>query len=318
VPSLIALLRAASEDRADLALADFGPDQIRWAIETGLGALLRRSTAKDPMAGTSPLWPVLQGADLTARITVGEQLDAVDEIIRGCASKAPPLTLLKGASICEQYYPEPHLRPMLDIDVLVDPAALEPVESTLLQLGYGRRSKNPPEFYETHHHTTPFHHPRTHVWVEVHRGLFPVQSPLGSDRIFGPENLAAERRPAKFRGQPVNRLSDELQLVYLACHWASDLRRVGGMVPMLDLIYLLRNARAIQWERILDWLAGSVASSYVYLLLTYLDRYELLELAPEVLRSLSRCQDPLAGQTSQSSTRCSIATSPEDATSVHS
>ena len=287
VPSLIVLLQAASEDRADLALADFGPDQIRWAIETGLGALLRRSTAKDPKAGMSPLWPLVQGADLTARITVGEQLDALDAIIRGCASTAPPLTLLKGMSICEQYYPEPHLRPMVDIDVLVDPAALAPVESVLLQLGYGRRSQNPPEFYETHHHTTPFRHPQTKVWVEVHRGLFPVESPLGSDRIFGPDNLTAERRPAEFRGRPVNRLSDELQLVYLASHWASNLRRVGGMVAMLDLIYLLKNARAIRWERIFDWLAGSVASSYVYLLVTYLDRYGLVELAPEILRTLS-------------------------------
>ena len=290
VPSLIALLQAASEDREDLALADFGPDQIRWAIETGLGALLRRSTAKDPRAEMSPLWPLLQGADLTARITIGEQLDALEEIIRGSASTAPPFTLLKGVSICEQYYPESHLRPMADIDVLVDPVAVESVESLLLQLGYRRRSQNPPEFYEAHHHTTPFRHPHTHVWVEVHRGLFPGQSPLGSERIFGPDHLAAERRPAEFRGRPVNRLSDELQIVYLAAHWASNLRRVGGMVAMLDVIYLLRNARAIRWERILDWLAGSVASSYVYLLFTYLGRYGLVELAPEILRALSRRQ----------------------------
>ena len=59
------------------------------------------------------------------------------------------------------------------------------------------------------------------------------------------------------------------------------------MVAMLDLIYLLKNARAIRWERIFDWLAGSVASSYVYLLVTYLDRYGLVELAPEILRILS-------------------------------
>src|SRR5207253_6578076 len=116
------------------------------------------------------------------------RLDALDGIVRGCPGTAPPLTLLKGVSVCEQYYPEPHLRPMVDIDVLVDPAALASVESLLLELGYRRRSQNPPEFYDAHHHTTPFRHPQTQAWVEVHRRLFPVASPLGSDSIVAPDN----------------------------------------------------------------------------------------------------------------------------------
>ena len=280
------LLQAASQNRTDLTLADFRAEQIRWAVETGLGPLLRRATANDPTARTSPLWPFLRGADLTARLIVGEQMDAMDEIIRTCEGQTPPLTLLKGISIGEQHYPEPHLRLMGDIDVLVDQGIIRTVESLLLRLGYCRYSENPPAFYDTHHHLTPLFHPGKRVWVEIHRGLFPADSPVASDRVFGLENLRRELRPSGFRGRPVNRLSDELQVVYLASHWAFGFSRVRGMVGMLDLIYLLKKAPGLRWERILDWLDGSIAATYVYVLLTYLDRHRLVDIAPEILREL--------------------------------
>lgn len=280
------LLKAASRDGTDLALEDFSADQIRWATETGLGPLLQRAIGHDVKARASTLWPLVQGADLTARVINGQQLDAMDEIIRACDGHAPPLTLLKGISVCSQHYPEPHLRVMRDIDVLVDREAIPTVESRLLRLGYLPRSEYPRAFYETHHHTTPFFHPRTRVWVEVHRGLFPSGSGLGADRVFALENIRAELRPSEFHGRRVNRLSDELQLVYLASHWAFGLTRVGGVVGVLDAVYLLTNVRALHWERVLGWLDGAVASAYVYLLLTYLARHRLVDVPADVLSAL--------------------------------
>jgi hypothetical protein len=213
-------------------------------------------------------------------------MDAMEEILRACEGQMQPPTLLKGISVCEQFYPERHLRPMKDIDFLVDQDAVPIVESVLLRMGYLQRSGNPPEYYEAHHHTTPFWHPQTRVWVEVHRGLFPVWSPVGSDKVFNIESVEAERRPTEFRGRPVYRLSDELQVVYLASHWASDFSRLGGMVAMLDMIYLLKNAPALRWGRILEWLDGAVAAGCVYLLLTYLARHGLVELPPGVRNHL--------------------------------
>jgi Uncharacterised nucleotidyltransferase len=285
VPSLTLLLRAASQNRTDLTLADFRDGQIRWAIETGLGPLLRRSTAADPAARRSPLWPLVEGADLTARVIADEQLRALTEIIRACEGRTPPLTLLKGMSICAQHYPERHLRPMRDIDILVEQGAVPIVETLLRQLGY-YQPLYPPEWLEGSHHIAPLFHPGTGMWVEVHRALFSANSEVSSDRIFGPENLRAELSSSECQGRPVNRFSDELQLVYIATHWALGFKRVGGMVAMLDLIYLLRNARALRWERIFDWLGGSVASAYVYLLLSYLDRHQLADIAPGVLHNL--------------------------------
>ncbi len=66
--------------------------------------------------------------------------------------------------------------------------------------------------------------------------------------------------------------------------------RVGGVVAMLDLIYLLRNSRAIRWERIFKWLDDSCAATYVYLLLSYLARHHLVDIEPGVLDNLFRRQ----------------------------
>lgn len=238
----------------------------------------------------------MQGADLTARIIAGEQGDAMDDIVRVCEPHAPPLTLLKGISMGDQYYPEPHLRLMGDIDILIDEGSIPSVESLLLQSGYLRDSEYLPAFYDTHHHTTPLFHPGRCVWVEIHRGLFPSSSPVGADTIFGLEHINAELRPSVFRGRRVNRLSDELQVVYLASHWVFGFRRVRGMVGMLDVIRLLTNARSLRWGRILEWLEGSsVAATSLYLLLSYLSRHRLVDIDPQILRALRARQRSFGG-----------------------
>jgi hypothetical protein len=285
---LMCLLRAAFQGRRDSRLATFDDAQIRWAIETGLGPLLVHTTTADPQAAASPLWPYLQGADLLARMLTGERFDAMSEILDMCEGRVPALALLKGISIADQHYPSPHLRPMRDIDILVDELALPTIESLLYTLGYRQQSHNPPEFYDAHHHCMPFVHPQRGIWVEVHRGLFPSHSRMGTDRIFGREHLNGQLQPSTFQGRPVMRLSDALQIVYIASHWAYNLPDISGMVAMLDLVYLSKNTKdVVRWERIFDWLQGSVAAAPLYLLLTYLDTYHLIDIAPEILHELS-------------------------------
>jgi hypothetical protein len=294
-PALTRLLKAAVHDRHDLRLENFSPAQIRWAVEAGLGPWLLRCTRRDAGARTSPLWPLVHGADLTARVIVGGQMDALEEILQACEDHAPPLTLLKGIALCDQYYPEPHLRLMGDLDLLTDQASVPAIESRLLRLGYVHRSETPPDFYRTHHHITPLFHPGRRVWVEVHRGLVPSSSLVGRDSVFSLENVHTELRPSSFRGRRVNRLSDDLQAVHLASHWALGFGRVRGMVGMIDLSRLLANAPALRWDRILAWLDGSPgAATCLHLLLSYLRRRRLADVAPRILRVLASRQQSLS------------------------
>lgn len=284
---LIALFQAVSQNRLDLKLASFSEAQIRWAIAVGLGPVLFQAIKADTQASESPSWPLLRGADLAARVLTAEHIDAMIEIIDGLKGQVETLTLLKGISICDQHYPKPHLRPMRDIDFLVEEGDLAMVHSLLLKLGYRQRCKKLREFYQGHHHGMPWFHPQRGVWVEVHRALFPAKSPLGADGRFRPENLRSELRAAEFHGRTVNRFSDELQLVYIASHWGSNFQVIGGAVAILDVIHLFRNSQSVlNYREITERCNGSVASTYLYLLLSYLVKYGLIDIAPDVYREL--------------------------------
>jgi hypothetical protein len=176
---------------------------------------------------------------------------------------------------------------MGDVDLLVDEEGVAALEAVLERLGYRRSSPLPPEYYTGHHHTMPFRHPQSGVWVEVHHRLFRPGTAVARDPFFDPEHVRAQRRPVDFQGRPAFRLSDKLRVVQIASHWGPDLQRVGGMIAMLDLIYLLsRSADGLDWNEALGWLQGSNSARYVYLLLTYLARHKLVTLPPRVLPSL--------------------------------
>jgi putative nucleotidyltransferase-like protein len=295
---LIGLLQAAAQGRADWPLTALEAAQVRWAVQTGLGPLLWHTTHAAPESTPSPCWPLVQGTHLAARLLTAEQFEAMEEILKACRGRVPPLTLLKGISISEQYYPTPQLRLMRDLDILVDEEALPTVEALLSTLGYRQQSSRPPTSYATHHHSMPFVHPRRGLWVEVHRGLFPPASSLGMDRLFSRETLQQQRQPSTFQGCEVFRLSPELQLVYIAAHWAMAFQPIGGLIALLDAIYLLqRTAETLEWERLLTWLEGSAATAPLYLLLTYLKAAHLVDLPPEVLPQLRTRQQALSPTT---------------------
>jgi hypothetical protein len=290
-PPLISLLEAVASGRVDLPVEAFGPRLLAWAIETGLGPLLFRALAKNPANAASPQWHFIKGADLTARVVTGAQFDAVQEIIDACRTKMAPLTLLKGISISEQCYPEPHLRLMRDVDLLVEKQSLQSLKGVLEKLGYRQRCGRGAEQFDHHHHLAPLIHKETGVWIEIHHGLLSPQRRASATKSFSRETLESQLRPSQFQGMEVRRLSMELQLVYLACHWAQDFQRVGGMVALVDAIYLLKHAgQKLSWEWILGSVFRSVAATYVYILLSYLDRYRLISIAPEILQELSTSQ----------------------------
>jgi hypothetical protein len=278
----MAVIRAGAGTGTGVALKALDEDVVHWAVETGLGPLTYRAISNDREAAASPFCPLLKGADLTARVLSALQMDAMAEIIDACRGHVAPLVLLKGISMCERHYAEPHLRPMRDLDFLVEEDAIATVKSILARLGYLQRSEKPAAFYETHHHTAPFAHPETGIWVDVHRALVAPRSAFGSDSIFTAASVRTQLASARFMGRPVRRLRDELQLVHIACHWAHNLRVVGGMLAMADVTYLLHAVTDIRWDHVIRGLEGSAAARHVRLLLAYLARHRLIDLPPDV------------------------------------
>jgi hypothetical protein len=281
-PVLIALWQATVCDRPLALERPLEETEIAWAIEAGMGALLHAATRAAPDQVPDSLAVRLEAAERWARIQSAEALEAAGEIVERCASRAAPLTLLKGISICSEYYAAPHQRFLGDLDLLVEPQDATAVASALAELGY--RAPDGPEQrdYTRHHHLRPVRHPATKLQVEVHTQLFPASCGFAADGPFAPAAVLAERRASELEGRRVYRLSPELQVVYIASHWALDFLAAPGARSLLDMALLLRKESRLDWERILAWLEDRRIAAHLQLMLSYLDERKLVELAPEL------------------------------------
>jgi hypothetical protein len=236
----------------------------------------------------------LLAAALTARVRHGAMVDCTLEIIDSASALGIPITLLKGISISEQFYPVPYLRPMGDVDVLVDSSDYSALEKSLLTRGYGHY----PHYDQRAdaHHGVPLVHAAHRVVVEIHTALFPDKDPLRRNDVFSPGHVAAQSVDAQFHGRTVRRLTPEMQLAYVAASWLRNLTRSGfhpSLVPALfDAVYLLdATGSSLEHDVLLGWLDNEFATCALYILLAYIDRLGLDGSSKAMLPHLRTRQD---------------------------
>ena len=274
-------------------LQEFDDRQIQWVFDAGLAPLLHRALGNDVEQLPPSRRDALRSADLTARVRHGSLVDAAVAIIDTCQELDIPVTLLKGISISDQFYPEAHLRPMGDIDILVPQEAYALVEAALLRQGYVRHPNYP--VTENSHHGVPLFHAERRVWVEIHTSLFPKNTSLQKNTFFDASNVAALSCISPFHGRRVSRLTIELQLAYIASFWIRDLCQEGiqpsYVPPVFDAIYLLKaSGGSLRWTSFLERLDNESAILSLYILLTYLSRRDLFHVYPDVLARLASAQ----------------------------
>ena len=267
--------------------------QFKWIMAAGMGPLLYRGTLA--AAHVLPIhWRApLKSADLTAQVIHGSLVDAANDVIDVCAALGVPVTLLKGISTSEEFYPIPHTRPMGDIDVLVPPHRYDEVEAAMLRGAY----RQPPnqDHDATPYHGPPFQHVRHRVWVEVHTALFRHNSEMLGNRLFSAAAIARETRPSTFHGRKIYRLSHELQLLYIAASWVGDMttHRIDPtfVTALFDAIYLLKAfGRTLSWDRVFELLDNEFAAASLHVLLRFVARHGLVAVDREVLGTLARAQ----------------------------
>lgn len=112
----------------------------------------------------------LQGLYLRHRHADGVRTQALGEILRTCRAQNIPVLTLKGAALAHLVYPQPGLRPMRDLDLLVRPSDLARAHCVLEQLGF---AEPPYRLPDDHHHLTAMS--RTSeglsISVELHHAL---------------------------------------------------------------------------------------------------------------------------------------------------
>lgn len=286
---LLSVLRHAASGKNELDPTLLDASMIQWAVRAGFAPLIcYLSEGRAWKAQDSTSRNPLRSADMVAKVSVGEALDALEEILSNSAEMAHEISLLKGISICQHLYPQPHLRPLGDIDLWI-PKKWEPMlDSLLLKLGYRQQSNHPAEFYRSHHHGMPYFHPTRHIWVEVHTALF-SNCQVASEPIFSSTNIASQLVPMTFRGHKTNRLSDEFEMIYLASHWALERKCfIGGAIPFVDLLYVIRKkGETLNWDQVIAAVHRSVVAIHIFLMLSFLNRHQLIRLPAGTLERLA-------------------------------
>jgi len=211
-----------------------------------------------------------QGDVLMAKLLYQSQAELLRDLLARLPNTVPPVVLLKGMSFAQTLYPSPYSRPMRDMDILIERPFVEVVESVLRELGFEQRSTHDQSYYDEMHHTMPFVHPERNVWVEVHTRLFPPASPLSSLSVFEVDSVFAQTRLERFGDEPIRLLSAELQFLYLIGHWSETFHDVGGIIGILDCLFLLQKHPDLDWYWILSRLSDPQLAEYVWLMMTLL------------------------------------------------
>ncbi len=152
--------------------------------------------------------------------------------------------VLKGAALAETVYEHIGLRPMCDIDLLVDPQHADTVGDILSGLGYRPASNNPAAYIKTD--TLP-------VMVDVHTAL----AHLNDDEMA---RIWREAKDAVIAGVPARILSCEDTLVHIISHmsfshgfvsekWLRDIDRVArhyrGEIDWKTVVARLEQCRLV-------------------------------------------------------------------------
>jgi hypothetical protein len=162
-----------------------------------------------------------------------------------------PVILLKGLHLAKFVYPEPALRPMADIDLLLRPDDLSQAAQILQDMGYNAgREFELGRAVRKHQHIPPLYQPGK-APVELHWNIATPGSPLQVDL----DGLWSRAQPAEIAGFSTLVLSPEDLLLHLSLHLLQD-EFIGGLRRLYDIAAL-----ASFFDRRLDWELASRRSA---------------------------------------------------------
>jgi hypothetical protein len=206
------------------------------------------------------------------------------DILSAYAAAGVPALVLKGAALSHTVYPEPGLRPMSDLDILVRATDLRRAQSLLAGLGFDAPLPAGPALAHRHLALAARQVEGLSIQVEIHHKLLSnyfdhaasfirsMARPISTgprQRIFWPESsaaglahesawaklegLTAPPHPFELAGLTAYTLSYEDTLGYLSRHLASHVNvwDFGRLIWVADIVSLAeRYAAEIDWERV--------------------------------------------------------------------
>lgn len=170
-------------------------------------------------------------------------LQNVDRVLRGAGI---PYAALKGSWLAWQAYPDPALRPMRDVDVLIGSGEAREAFDLLAAHGFERIADDDVLFGEVAKHLPSLRHPHFNIVVEVHRRLDDGEH-AGS--ILGDAEAILATRIEQPVGTSMIAYPDPaVTLLHLVVHALYSHRFDNGPITLTDIAALARTP-AFDWSR---------------------------------------------------------------------
>lgn len=155
--------------------------------------------------------------------------------------------LLKGGALAWRGWFDAAVRPMRDLDLLLEPAAAERLHRALLAKGYSQVPDTEADSHDQAKHLPGLVSPLTGTLIELHTRLWDTQSQaeLAAERTF---RLSALQRCQPLSGFPeeIQSLSDGDTLLHVIIHGVLDHQFNNGPLLLFDVVELVRHGE-IDW-----------------------------------------------------------------------
>lgn len=176
----------------------------------------------------------------------------LEQILRAFGKLGQKLILLKGSALGTQIYPNLALRPMVDLDLLVDRSKTTPAISILQQQGFQiARVEEQPGFTINYENEIVLRKFRAiEIVVEVHWSLF--NSPYYQYKL-SQEWLWESAQTIEVNGVPALMLKPEIQVLHLCGHLSYH-HAGEGWLWRHDLAEMIMHYReALDWDQIIEY-----------------------------------------------------------------
>jgi hypothetical protein len=232
---------------------------------------------------------------LTALASISRQrtsrmLDAAAELIAALRARDVDVLPFKGALLAPLYYPDPQLRPLADLDLLVRESDLRVVIAVTEQLGYRYYSRSAEDFVYLRGAR------KANVWspdnvhpVELHFRIREEYAGLAYD--LTDVLWSSATRGAYWNGADALIATAPIALHHVCAHMTSDLLiQRGKLMEIGDVQVMAARMRTADWQTFLASIPSSGAR-FVYPALALAERYAVGSIPASVLDML-RAQVP--------------------------
>lgn len=243
----LALLRGQAGPETRLTASQWAA-MVDEALCHQLGGVTYRRLMDGPLASQVPphLGERLRAVYLHTATRNALAFRQTRDCVADLAARAIPVLLLKGVHLARFVYPEPGLRGMADIDIMVPRHCLAQAEAVFLERGFGPLPRTPvAERCAWSHHLAKLEKAGAAV-VEVHWSIERPSSPFRIDL----DGLWHRARETTLEGVPVRVLAPEDLLLHLALHLSYHHRFQRAALKGLNDIaaVLARQGPDVDWS----------------------------------------------------------------------